>query len=216
MGIFCLSSERDCSAAMNSRRTSDPMPPERYRFGLGSLFRLQLVLAPLFLIPLYLRVHEQHPYVIGLALLVAPAMYVSALLLWSPSPRGSASRVFAMTRGGAMWGIVFGILSMLPATVIEWAPRFAQWKTQVLVLSNVIYYANVRVQVWEHPGEFLLHVSGLFLGLPLLLLFILLHYALIGAAVGGVIGLVKNRRCSLAATSEPSTQYGVPGTDCNS
>jgi hypothetical protein len=198
---------------MSSACTSEQARPERLRFGLWWLFRLQLLLSPVFLIPLYLSIHQQHPYTIGLAMLLAPAVYAAALLMLFPKLGSSGSRVFPLMLRGAKCGILFGSLSLLPATVIQWAPRFAQWKNEAQFVSNVFFYASVREQLWAHPGGFLLHAAGVFLCGPPLLLFILLHYALNGAVVGGVIGLVGDRRRHEVAKAEPSTEYSVPRTE---
>jgi len=183
------------------------LPPKQFRFGLWSLFRLQLVFAPLFLIPVYVNVDQhQHPYVRGLALLLAPAAYVVALMMLFPENGQSRPRVFPSVWQGAVFGVLFGALSMVPAMFIQWLPRFPQWKMKAEMLANVFFYASVREQYAAHPGEFFLRVFGLVAGGPVMLSFVLLHYALIGAAVGGVIGLQFNRRRHMASPIRP----GIP------
>jgi hypothetical protein len=193
------------NGAMIRSSNSGQAPPKPLRFGLWSLFRLQLVLAPLFLVPIYLNIPRQHPYVAGLALLLAPAAYVAALLILFPLERERRLGVLPSVWRGARWGALFGSLSMVPAMVMQWLPQFGHWLREAEMLANVLFYASVRQQFGDHLGEVFMRLFGLVFGGPLLMGFILLHYALIGAAVGGVTGLVINRR--VASTIEASTQY---------
>jgi hypothetical protein len=192
---------------MSVTSTRDLSAASARRLSLWSMFELQLVVSPLFLAPLYLPGHvSAHPYVHAISFLLAPIVYVAALELLFTRSHVEKWPVLAAARRGGAWGVVFGLLSMVPAQLWEQLVRSAHWRIEFMLLGN-LFNPSVRAQVWARPGDFLAYLAALILGLPVLILFVLLHYALIGAAVGGVAGLVKDHRRRVVLSIEESTQY---------
>jgi len=161
------------------------------RFSLSSLFKLQLLVLPLFLAPLYLPSHQTtHPYAYAIGLLVAPVVYVAALeLLFARAAEGKWPVFTAVRRGGA-FGTIFGLLAMAPGQIWTSLGPIVRWHNQFIALWSL----------WK-PGEIAAHYAAMFLGLPAWILFVLLHYALIGAAVGGIVALVRGGRRKLVTTT---------------
>lgn len=131
----------------------------------------QLLVAPAFLAPIYYHVPDRsHPYAALLAYLIAPVTYVGLFAsrnLLHAAARGPAwrrSTVFRAILSGTFYGTIFGAL--------------------VVTSLGVVLIFDQRSTPPKYPL--------LFLALHAVVLggFILLHYCLIGAATGGLVGLV--------------------------
>jgi hypothetical protein len=144
------------------------MPVRVPQLTLARLFLAQLFISPAFVAPLYYESPERrHPYVVLLACLIAPVAYVglfvsrSAFALHRAGRRSST--VFASIRSGICFGAVFGALVLSTLAMLVLVNRFyspPKYSFLVFLLNAVVLGA-----------------------------FIELHYVLIGAATGGLVGL---------------------------
>jgi hypothetical protein len=167
-------------------QTDNVRRPGRIRFSLASILWLQLLLAPAFLAPVYARGPSGNPYVRLIAVLIAPACYAALLLViaWRRRPPQS---VLSGVRQGAAYGILFGLLSYVPALLYQMSPRL---KTDLPEMED----AFLRLGGTEglFALRMLLATMAPYVLLPL---YLLLHYALIGAATGGICSIVRDFLC---------------------
>jgi hypothetical protein len=162
--------------------------PNRWRFGIRDLIWIQLLFAPAFLAPIYSRHGAGQAYLTLFAFLLAPGCFVAAVTMVGPGrnvPRPST--VMAKVCRGAFYGALFGALSLLPVIMYD---MFADLRMELHLLGN-LYAASVWARVWADPFGFLIHLATTFAPFVLMPLFILLHYALIGATTAGVAGIAK-------------------------
>ncbi len=143
----------------------------RFHLGLSSLFWLQLLVTPVFLSPFYRSLGPLggiHPYVALIALLVAPAIYV-ALILGLPLLRRTQGRRHSVTIHlgyGSLYGLLFCTLAFGPLAVLS----------------------AVELVTTRNPGRAL----ELIIELIVVSAFLLLHYCIIGAVVGGGVGITAD------------------------
>jgi hypothetical protein len=157
-----------------------------WRFGAWDILWLQLLVAPAFLAPVYAEHHATHPYLELLAFLLAPTCYVAAMTaIARRRDHRRTSVVFTKVRQGVLYGVVFGLLSIIPAVVYEGAP-------DLLVQLELLGSIN-QAKVAGNRGVFYWLLISTFAPFVLVPLFVLLHYALVGAATGGVCGLLQDR-----------------------
>jgi len=161
--------------------------PQRWRFGLASILRLQLLLAPAFLAPVYARGPSGNPYVGLIAFLIAPACYV-ALLQAVLLRRQARQTVLSSVRQGAIYGVLFGSLSLVPASLYRALP--ALQRDLPMIEELILRLGGSEGFLALQP---LLITIAPYVLLPL---YLLLHYALIGAATGGVSAIVRDLRRS--------------------
>jgi len=189
--------------SMSSQVTGHAQSLMPRRFGLWSLFRLQLLLCPVFLAPLYLHSRQHDVFLDAVAALLAPICYVAALVLLFPATDRRAVPAFAQIRRGAALGVLFGSLSMIPAQLLMSMGHIRVWLLEVALLPHLANPAT-RAALWSDPERLLGYLNVLF-SFPFFFLLILVQYALIGAAVSGVIALATDRRCAMeSACNEPS------------
>jgi len=151
------------SEAQPEKRTR----PARFRFGLTSLLWFQVLVTPIFLSPFYKSLNGNnrfHPYITLVAVLLAPALYVTLLALWPAQRNHSDSRqsAFIQLGRGALYGLLFCILAFGPLAVMS--------------IIELVLAPDV-------PKAIQLTVVSAFL---------LMHYAVIGAVVGGGVGIIKD------------------------
>jgi hypothetical protein len=103
--------------------------------------------------------------------------------------------------------MAFALLSVVPLLLIANWPRFQQ----VLALLANLRYAYVRTQAWLNPAAFaaevLLPLDGAYFLFMALLVF---QYALLGAAVAGVIAMAGQLRASRRQPTLSSPQQACP------
>jgi hypothetical protein len=164
---------------------------ERFHLSLASLFRLQLLVSPLFLSAYYGSLgprHGFHPYLLLIAALIAPLIYVTLLVASQAPLQGRHQRrtVIVQIFQGGLYGVLFCVLALGPLAVlyaIELATSF--------------------------------HVPSM-LEFCVVIAYVLLHYVVIGSLVGGLVGIARDVVESIAHRHEPaSTQYPVLSTARN-
>jgi hypothetical protein len=160
------------------------------RLNIVNLFFLQLFVAPAFLGPLYYEMPwRNRPLVMFVTLLLAPTSYVAVFTyratvrsLTKPSTN-NRSIVFTSVRWGVAFGLLFGSL-LVASLAVPWFSELlpAIFAGEALAPGDV---RALRRAAWE----------GL-IAPP----FILVHYLLIGAATGGLVGMAVDAggRCRSA------------------
>jgi hypothetical protein len=155
----------------------------RVRLSLATLFRLQLLVAPLFLAGFYSSLgpgNGLHPYVTLIAALIAPLIYVTLLVAW-PLHRQSlvlSRTVISQIRQGGLYGILFCVLALGPLAV--------RYSIDLAISRNV----------------------SAALELIVVIAYALLHYVVIGSAIGGAVGIVRELIVRFGRGPEPvGTQY---------
>ncbi len=138
----------------------------RFRLSLASLFRLQLLVAPLFLAGFYASLGPGsglHPYLVLVAALIAPLIYVTLLVAWQPlrQVQGANRTVITQIGKGALYGTLFCVLALGPLAV--------RYSIELAISRDI-------------PGS---------LELIVVIAYVLLHYVVIGSAAGGAVGIVK-------------------------
>ena len=148
--------------------------PRRLRFSMFSLLWLQLLIAPAFLSPVYYRINDpNHPYVLLLAFLIAPICYVTvfstirALRVRKKQSDDKRSVVFAAVRRGAFFGVLFSAMALGPLAILAFFDS-RDW----------LFFTWAEIL-----REWLLVAC-----------FAAIHYVIIGAATGGVVGLLVDAR----------------------
>jgi len=177
--------------ALGNLRPTDVRP---CRLTLPRFFLLQLLVSPAFLGPLYYEMPGRNrPLVMLFAMLLAPACYVAvfayratvhSLAQQAPVRR---SLVFAAIRTGMLYGLLFGLL-IVGSLSFLWCRD--TWSAGLTLTSAPL--------AW---------LDGAICGA-----FILLHYFLIGAATGGLVGLavdvaVRSRFPQFASTNRTPGSY---------
>src|SRR5688500_17150004 len=152
------------------------------RLNITKLFLVQLLVAPAFLGPLYYDMPSRNrPYLTLFAMLVAPVFYVAVFAYRAAArglahpPRARRSVVYAAIPSGVLFGGLFGLLLVGSLAVL--------WCRDIFSHGLV---APVTIEAWARG--------------PLLGSFIIVHYLLIGAATGGLVGLAVDAivRCRSA------------------
>jgi len=181
------------AVSMNSVTNVESVQPRaRWRFSLRALFWFQLLLLPAFLSPFYSNIHELHPYVSLIAVLVAPVCYVGLLVLLA-HPRACATHrrpVLTSVRSGALFGIVFCAFAIGPL-----AARFF-FERLTLLHGQYAGFANLETMLLQFAGSLALEIVAV-------AAFLLFNFAVLGAAVGGIIGLGRDLLSSRHANPQP-------------
>jgi hypothetical protein len=148
----------------------------RFRLSSANFFLLQLLIAPAFLGPLYYDPPGRgRPLVQLLTLLVAPVSYVAVFAFRAARSvarerRASRSIVFSALRSGVAFGAIFGLLVIASLAAVwcrdQWSANLATANAPWILLEGAIVGA-----------------------------FLLLHYLVIGAATGGLVGMAVDVFC---------------------
>jgi hypothetical protein len=141
---------------------------------------LQLLVAPAFLGPLYYQMPwRNRPLLMFVTLLLAPASYV-AVFAYRATVRSltqpTATRrsvVFTAIRWGLLFGFVFGLL-VVASLAVPWLAN----RLPAIFAGDAIALRRTALEG------------------PFVASFILLHYLLIGAATGGLVGISIEARAS--------------------
>lgn len=174
---------------MGSETHSDMRAKQgRFHLSLASLFRLQLVVAPLFLSGFYGSLGPEgglHPYLVLIAVLIAPLIYVTLLVAWQPQRQAQISRrtVILQILQGGLYGVLFCALALGPLAVL--------------------YAVELAINL-SLPGA---------LEFSVVIAYVLLHYVIVGSLVGSIVGIARDTVEWIGSRREPlSTQYPVLST----
>jgi hypothetical protein len=153
----------------------------RWRIGLAWCFWLQLLIVPAFLGPAFYRLEANHPvpYSQLIAFLLMPACYMGTFAFLAArraAGRPSSEKrsvVFAGVRRGLLFGVFFGVMAWMPFAFLSASDTHARWVARLPPGMPVppSYW-------WERCFEI-----GVLTGMGVV------HNAVLGAAVGGVVGL---------------------------
>ena len=159
-----------------------------FRLTLTNFFLLQLLVAPAFLGPLYYDMPSRdRPYLTLFTVLVAPIVYVAVFVYRGAArclahpPRTKRSVVYAAIPSGVLFGGVFGLLLVGSLAVL--------WCRDIFSAGLA---APITIEAWARG--------------PLLGSFIIVHYLLIGAATGGLVGIALDV-CSRWQSSAPTANH---------
>jgi hypothetical protein len=153
------------------------------QFSLRAFLLLPLLVAPLLMAPVYYRITPQDgPWLEFFSYLIVPACYVA---LWAvcgarrglvkrPGPIGSI--VFTALTHGIVFGTLYVTASMGPLAVMYVADSISEFRAQ---LPPVARASRLPPSYLLHLGREILTIAG----------FVLLHAVVIGAAIGGIVGL---------------------------
>ena len=166
---------------------TDQAPPKRRRFSVRRLLFWQFVLAPVFLLPVTFRqTYSSGGHLLSqlASQLIFPVIYV-AVLVWMRyrgMPRGSFTRKSVVTAG-----IRSGVGYALLVAILSWG-----W---------VLFHPLRRLVDLYLAGLLLMSFRDLFLPTLFLPVELGIYYSVIGAATGGVVGVILGRRAQGRATS---------------
>lgn len=171
-------------------------PTKRFRFSLRSLFWWQLFLVPFCLGALYARLGPSGDFARFVGMLLAVVCYSALFVCWSTDSLDRRRLpVLGVVYRGALYGGLFGVLLCGP----ELMPRWIQ------PLSRLALDDRGNALVRAQPWVALLTVLDALGGLILAMFVFALHFSVLGAATGGVIGLARDmlRRPRVGRTLNP-------------
>lgn len=147
------------------------------------MFWWQVLLAPLCLGGLYARLGPSGDFALFVGMLLAAVCYTAIFVWWAKDSLDRRRlRVLGAVYYGAMYGALFGFLFWglaFPPRLIEPFVRLANGDPR---------YAVVGAQPW---GALLMALGGLG-GFVLIVGIVALHFCFLGAATGGVIGMLRD------------------------
>lgn len=139
------------------------------RISLASLLMIQLSISPVLLSPFYGtfgpdRWETLNPVVALVSMVLAPACYAAVFVAWSEFRRRNASRrsLLRLIGHGCLYGSLFCVLSLGPLAIP--------------VVIDLVRGSDV-----VHP-----------VGFVTLVVVALAYYVMIGAAMGGIVGIVRD------------------------
>jgi hypothetical protein len=152
-----------------------------YHFSLSALLLLQVRLSPVFLGPLYQRFESEelniHPLAALAAIIIAPAAYAAVFSLsavvgaqYAADKCKAGSVVLAAVRSGIISSAIFGVL-VIGSLLVNWT-----WLGARARLEESGVYSSFTVS-----------------GITFFVAISFLYWLAIGAASGGIVGLVADK-----------------------
>jgi hypothetical protein len=158
----------------------------RWRFRLADCFLLQLLVAPVFLAPVYHRLYAnrdpQFSVFVAVFLLI-PASYAAVFSYRAASraARRGRSVVFAAMRRGVLCALLCATFALGPLAVVRMVSSISKFRAS---LPPIAQNSPLPPSFYFGEGVELVEIAG----------FALLHYVVFGGVAGGLVGLWVDRR----------------------